>query len=67
MPFIRTASTAVAPKLFSYVRKGILELFDLDPQVRGRLAAMRPVDITPFQPICVPIVDCLYVHLRIRL
>jgi hypothetical protein len=49
MPYIRTASTAVASKLFGYVRKGILDLLNLDPPVRGRLAAMSPVDITPFQ------------------
>jgi hypothetical protein len=49
MPYIRTASTAVTPKLFGYVRKGILDLLNLDPQVRDRLAAMSPVDITPFQ------------------
>lgn len=48
MPLIRTASLEVTPKLFGYVRRGILDLLSIDTDVRERLAGMRIVDVTPF-------------------
>ena len=48
MPLIRDAGAEATPKLFDYVRKGILNLLDVDPQVRERLAGMSTVDVTPF-------------------
>jgi hypothetical protein len=47
MPLIREAAPRVTGKLFDYVRRGMLDLMDLDPAVREALASTRPLDITP--------------------
>jgi hypothetical protein len=49
LPLIRTDAERVTPKLFEYVRGGILDLLDLDVDMRDRLAGMSPIDITPFR------------------
>jgi hypothetical protein len=47
MPLIREAAPRVTGKLFEYMRCGMLDLMDLDPEVREALATTRPLDITP--------------------
>jgi hypothetical protein len=51
MPSIRTVAQQVTPKLFGYVRGGVLDLINLDADVRDRLARMAVVDITPFHAV----------------
>jgi hypothetical protein len=47
MPSIRAVARQVTPKLFGYVRAGVLDLLDLDGDVRERLGKLRVLDVTP--------------------
>ena len=51
MPSIRTVAQQVTPKLFGYVRGGVVDLINLDADVRDRLARMAMVDTTPFHAV----------------
>jgi hypothetical protein len=48
MPLIREAAPQVTGTLFKYVRRGMLDLMNLDPALNEALAGTRPLDITPF-------------------
>jgi hypothetical protein len=48
MPSIRAVAREVTPKLFGYVRNGILDLLDLETDVRERLGKLPVLDVTPF-------------------
>ena len=48
MPSIRAAAEQVTPKLFGYVRDGVLDLLNLETDVRDRLGKMPVLDGTPF-------------------
>ncbi len=48
MPSIRAAAEQVTPKLFGYVRDGVLDLLNLETDVRDRLGKMPVLDVTPF-------------------
>jgi hypothetical protein len=47
MPSIRAVAQQVTPKLFGYVREGILDLLNLEADVRERLGKLRVLDVTP--------------------
>jgi len=47
MPSIRAVARQVTPKLFGYVRDGVLDLLDLETDVRERLGKLRVLDVTP--------------------
>ena len=47
MSLVRAAAPEIAPKLFDYIRQGILNLLNLDAGVRSELAALPPLDVTP--------------------
>jgi hypothetical protein len=47
MPLLREAAPRFTAKLFEYVRRGMLDLMELDPDVREALASTRPLDISP--------------------
>lgn len=49
MPSIRAEARQLTPKLFEYVRGGVLDLLNLDSDVRDRLMRMYLLDITPFR------------------
>jgi hypothetical protein len=51
MSFIRGLAPQIAPKLFDYIRLGILDLLNLDDDVRGRLARTTLLDITPLHAV----------------
>jgi hypothetical protein len=47
MPSIRAVARQVTPKLFSLVRDGILDLLNLEADVRARLGKLPVLDVTP--------------------
>jgi hypothetical protein len=47
MPSIRAVARQVTPKLFGYVRDGVLDLLNLESDVRQRLGKLRVLDVTP--------------------
>jgi len=47
MPSIRAVAQQVTPKLFGYVREGVLDLLTLEGDVRERLGKLRVLDVTP--------------------
>jgi hypothetical protein len=47
MPSIHAVARQVTPKLFGYAREGVLDLLDLDADVRERLGKLRVLDVTP--------------------
>ena len=47
MPSIRAVAQQVTPKLFGYVREGVLDLLNLEAAVRERLGKLRVLDVTP--------------------
>jgi hypothetical protein len=51
MPSVRAVAQQVTPKLFEYVRRGLLDLINLGTDVRERLAKMTVADITPFHAV----------------
>jgi hypothetical protein len=51
MSFIRGLAPQIAPKLFEYIRLGILDLLNLDADVRGGLAGTTLLDITPLHAV----------------
>jgi hypothetical protein len=51
MASIRADAQQVTPKVFEYVRGGVLDLLDLDAGVRERLGKMKLVDVTPMYAV----------------
>jgi hypothetical protein len=47
MPSIRAVAQQVTPRLFGYVREGVLDLLHLEADVRERLGKLRVLDVTP--------------------
>jgi hypothetical protein len=51
MPTIRAQAERVTPKLFEYVRQGVLDILNLDGDARDGLAKMTLLDITPMHAV----------------
>jgi hypothetical protein len=51
MPSVRADAQQVTRKLFEYVREGVLDLLNLDTDVRDRLAKMTLLDVTPLYAV----------------
>jgi hypothetical protein len=51
MASIRADAQHVTPKLFEYIREGVLDLLNLDADVRDRLAKMTLLDVTPLYAV----------------
>jgi hypothetical protein len=47
MPSIRAVAQQVTPKLFGYVRAGVLDLLNLEAAMRERLGKLGVLDVTP--------------------
>ncbi|MFL6045866.1 MAG: hypothetical protein ACJ72M_12195 [Propionibacteriaceae bacterium] len=49
MPSIRAMAQQVTPELFDYVRDGVLDLLNLEAEIRERLGKLRVLDVTPLR------------------